>query len=747
MATLSVRPHGAHAHGVLAHRNGNAEIRAEFHTDGLYGFVQVDTIAFVVRRSHPVCRQVHAAHIGHACSSHVGERFCHRHAGSGRRRNQGNRGAFAHAHDFTFVSIERCACHGTVGDRHLPRANHLVTANHTRHATVTDRNKERLVGDGGVCKHAVSHVLDSCIGRNHRRVQRTLLTLFVTDHAGRLAKEHAQRHVNRSRAEVPVGQGQVLFGDSLAHHGVRAAFTLTDGVEHIELVAGDCNHIAFLGFVTPDFERAHTRFVVGNVAKFKLTTETAIVHQFREGVGKSTCTHVVNEGNRVFFVHRPAAVDDFLAAAFHFGVLTLHRGKVERFITGTVSHRACCTTTETDKHGRTAEHNQVVTRIDVALFDMFMLDVTETTGQHNRLVVTADFLAVLGIDFLFESTEVTEDVWAAVFVVECSATQRTFNHDVEGRRNAGRATEVLFPRLDCTRQFQVRNTKAREAGLRLTALTRGTFVADFATTTGSGTRERRNRRRVVVGLNLHEDIDFFVVEVVLVRTRVSVEAASDSALHHGGVVLVRTKDVGIVELVGVLDHLEQGLVLFDAVDSPFGTEHLVAAVFRVGLSEHVEFHVGGVAFELGEVLHQVIDFIGAQSEAHFLVGLHEGVAAFGKHRNHVQRTRFFLAEENFQGGGVGENGLGHAVVNLGGDFLTGASRCSTFKLHVVSDGAFNALDSRKTADVSDIGRLGAPRADGTRTRAHHKEFAFKSLGFAGRTVVQHLLQSFGFCIG
>ena len=252
---------------------------------------------------------------------------------------------------------------------------------------------------------------------------------------------------------------------------------------------------------------------------------------------------------------------------------------------------------------------------------------------------------------------------------------------------------------------------------------------------------------MVVGLDLHEDVDFFVVEVVLVVARVGVVASSDSALHHGGVVLVGAKDVGVVELVGVLDHLEQGLVLLHAVDGPFGTEHLVAAVFRVGLSEHVEFHVGRVALELGEVLHEVVDFVGREREAHFLVGLHEGVAALVEHRNHIQRTRFFLAEEHFERGGVGEHGLGHAVMNLGGNFLAGTGGHCTFKLHVVSDGAFDALDSREAADVSDISSLGAPRADGTRTRAHHKEFAFESLGFAGRTVVQHLLQGFGFRIG
>ena len=593
----------------------------------------------------------------------------------------------------------------------------------------------------------MSHVLDSCIGRNHRGIERALLALFVTDHAGWLAEEHAERHVNRSRAEVLVGECEVLFRDSLAHHSVRAAFTLTDGVEHVEFIASNSDNVTFLGFVTPDFERAHARFIVRNVAEFKLTAETAIVHEFREGVGKSTCTHVVNERNRVFFVHRPAAVDDFLAAAFHFGVFALHRGKVERFITGTVLHGAGSTATKADKHRRTAEHNQVVTRVNVALLDMLVLDIAETASQHNRLVVTANFLAVLGIDFLFERTEVTEDVRTTVFVVECGTTERAVNHNVESGCNAGRATKVFFPRLDCTRKLEVRDAEAREAGLRLGTLTRGTFVTDFATTTGSGTRERRNGRRVVVGLDLHEDVDLFVVEVVLVVARVGVIAASDSALHHGGVVLVGAKDVGVVELVGVLDHLEQGLVLLHAVDGPFGTEHLVAAVFRVGLRKHVEFHVGRIALELGEVLHEVVDFVRRKRKAHFLVGLHEGVTALVEHRNHVQRTRFFLAEENFQGGGVGENGLRHAVVNLGGDLFAGTGRHGTFKLHVVSDSAFDALDSRKAADVSDIGRLGAPRADGSRTRAHHKEFAFESLGFAGRTVMQHLLQGFGFRIG
>ena len=544
-----------------------------------------------------------------------------------------------------------------------------------------------------------------------------------------------------------VRKGQVLFRDSLAHNCVRAAFTLTDSVEHIEFVTSNSDNITFLGFVTPDFERTHARFVVRHIAEFKLTAEAAIVHEFREGVRKSTCTHVMNKRNRVFFVHRPAAVDDFLAAAFHFRVFTLHRRKVERFITGTVSNRASSTATETNQHGRTTENDQVVTRVDVTLFDVLVLDVTETASKHNRLVVTADFGTLFRRNFLFERTEVTEDVRTAVFVVKCGTTERAVNHNVESRSDAGRATKVLFPRLNCTRKLEVRNAEAREAGLRLGTLTRCTFVADFTTTTRSGTRERRNSRRMVVGFDLHEDVDFFVVEVVLVVARVSVETASRCTLHHSGVILVSAEDVGIVELVSVLDHLEQGLVLLHAVDGPFGTEHLVAAVFRVGLSEHVKFNVGRVALEFSEVLDEIIDFVGGEGKAHFLVSLHESVATFGKHRNHIERTRFFLAEENFESGSVGKHGLRHAVVNLGRNLFTCASWSSTFKLHVVSNGAFDALDCREAANVSDIGSLRAPRADRTRTRADHKEFTFERLDFAHRAVMKDLFERFLFGSG
>ena len=526
----------------------------------------------------------------------------------------------------------------------------------------------------------------------------------------------------------------MLFWNRFAHHSVRATFALTDCIEHIELVAGDCDHITFLGFVTPDFKRTHARFVVRHVAEFKLTAEAAIVHQFREGVRKSTCTHVMNKGNRVFFVHRPAAVDDFLAAAFHFRVFTLHRGKVEGFITGTVCDRACSTATETDEHRRTAENDQVVTRVDVTLFNVLVLDVAKTASQHNRLVVTANFGTLFRRNFLFKSTEVTENVRTAIFVVERSAAERTFDHNVQSRRNAGRASEVLFPRLNCTWKLEVRNAEARKTGLRLTTLTRCTFVADFATTTRSGTRERRNGRRVVVGFDLHQNIDFFVVEVVLVRTRIRVETSSRCTFHHSRVILISAEDVGIVKLVSVLDHLEQGLVLLHAIDGPFGTEHLVTAVFRVGLSEHVKFHVRRVALEFGEVLDEVIDFVRRKSEAHFLVGLHEGVAAFGKHRDHVQRTRFFLAEEHFERSLIRKHGLGHAVMDFCLDLFGNFFRDATVKVHIVGNRAFNALDFRKSANVSDIRCLGAPWANRTRTRSDNKKRTFRFLRFKRWTI-------------
>jgi hypothetical protein len=87
-----------------------------------------------------------------------------------------------------------------------------------------------------------------------------------------------------------------------------------------------------------------------------------------------------------------------------------------------------------------------------------------------------------------------------------------------------------------------------------------------------------------------------------------------------------------VQLVGVLDHLEQRLVLGGTVDFPGGVEDLVAAVLGVGLREHHQFDVVRIAAEPGEGGDQVVDLILGKGEAQRRIGGDQGGAALGEHR-------------------------------------------------------------------------------------------------------------------
>ena len=169
---------------------------------------------------------------------------------------------------------------------------------------------------------------------------------------------------------------------------------------------------------------------------------------------------------------------------------------------------------------------------------------------------------------------------------------------------------------------------------------------------------------MIVRLDLAEEVDVLLVDGVFAGARVNKEAAAARAFEDGGIVPVGGEDAFAVELVGVLDHLEQRVVAFSPVDVPGGVEDLVAAVLGVGLREHHQLDVVGVAAESGEGPDQVVDLVVGEGEAERAVGFDEGGAAPGEHRHAGQRTRGLVAEEGGAGGEVVENDLGHAVVEL-----------------------------------------------------------------------------------
>jgi len=137
---------------------------------------------------------------------------------------------------------------------------------------------------------------------------------------------------------------------------------------------------------------------------------------------------------------------------------------------------------------------------------MVLADVAKTAGEHDRLVVAAHFLTTRAVDRLLEGTEVAIECRATELVVERSAAQRAFDHDVQRADDALGLAVGLFPGLEEIGDIQVGDRETSQAGLRFGATAGRALVADLAARAGGGTGERRNGGRVVVRLHLHQNM-------------------------------------------------------------------------------------------------------------------------------------------------------------------------------------------------------------------------------------------------
>src|SRR5690606_4471188 len=94
------------------------------------------------------------------------------------------------------------------------------------------------------------------------------------------------------------------------------------------------------------------------------------------------------------------------------------------------------------------------------------------------------------------------------------------------------------------RDAQVRDAEAAQAGLGLAAAAGRAFVADLAAGAGRRARERRDRGRMVVGLDLDAERAFGKrLAAVLAGMRVRPVAPGREAGDHGGVVAVSRERV------------------------------------------------------------------------------------------------------------------------------------------------------------------------------------------------------------
>ncbi len=349
---------------------------------------------------------------------------------------------------------------------------------------------------------------------------------------------------------------------------------------------------------------------------------------------------------------------------------------------------------------------------------MLLADVTHAAGEHDRLVIAPYFLATRRVDRLFEGTEVAGQRRTAEFVVERGAAQRALDHDVQRRDDALGLAVRLLPGLLEAGNVQVGYGETGQASLRLGAAPGRTFVADLAARAGGSTRERSDGGRVVVGFHLHQNVHRLLARGVLARLGIRIEATGDVADDDRGIVLVGRQHAFAVQLVGVLDHAEQGFFLALAIDIPAGIEDLVPAVFGVGLGEHHQFDVVRVASQPAEGLHQIVDLVLGQGQAQLDVGLLQRDATAAEYVHRRERLRFGMTE---QVGGFlepAQHQLRHAVMQRGSDKLSIA--VGQLALHVVGDTPLQALDLLQAAVMRDVAGLARPGRDGAEAR-HHQE--------------------------
>ena len=421
----------------------------------------------------------------------------------------------------------------------------------------------------------------------------------------------------------------------------------------------------------------------------------------------------MDKQNRVRLAQLPAAVDHFLAAAFHFRVIALYRGKIEIRVGLAGCHRRGCPAAQADIHRRAAEDNQFRPNGNFAFLHVLAADVTNTARQHDRLVVPAQLFAIVAGHFFFIGTEIAIQRRTTEFVVKRGAAQRAVGHDIQRGHNALRLTEIFFPRLFKAGNPQVRDRETDQTGFRFRAATGCPFIADFTAGAGRRTRPGRDGRRVVVRFHFHQDMGVFLMVVIAAFFAIGEEAPYLRTFHDRGVVFIGGQDVVRGLLKGVFDHLKQRLRLLFAIDDPVGVKNLVAAVLGVRLGEHIQFDVVRVTTKLVKRILQIVDFVFRQRQPQTEVGVNQRLTSLPQQIDAGHRRRLMLSKQLFALFQRVKDAFHHPVMEFTRDSrpLFFAQRTG---FHIVRHAAFKTHYLRQAAVMGNIGSFRRPGGDGAR---------------------------------
>ena len=406
--------------------------------------------------------------------------------------------------------------------------------------------------------------------------------------------------------------------------------------------------------------------------------------------------------DRVLVAERPAAVDHLLAAPLDLGVVALHGREVEILGRRALGERARGTPTESDQKRRTAKHDQRGAIRHLRLLDVTGAHRADTARQHHRLVITTHHTARFEV---LVRPEVAEDRGAPELVVERGRSNRAIEHDVERGRDARwRADPLLrlgLPRLECAGDPEVGDRETDEPRLWLAAAAGRALVADLATGAGRGARERRDRGRVIVGLDLAEDVHWLENTGVDVIGLARKEPHRRRALDDRGVVLVRRQRAARARRVRLLDHLEERRGLLRAIDEPLRVEDLVATVLAVRLREHHQLDVRGIAAKLPVALHEVLDLVVGKREAEARARGAERGLAIRAERHEREGPRLARGREHLREIRLAQDhALGHPIRER----RTDRSQIADARDRV-RDRPLDPRHRGEAADMRDVGRL------------------------------------------
>ena len=89
-----------------------------------------------------------------------------------------------------------------------------------------------------------------------------------------------------------------------------------------------------------------------------------------------------------------------------------------------------------------------------------------------------------------------------------------------------------------------------------------------------------------MGFHLHQNMHGLLVKLILLGIRLWVEAPCFKAFHYRCVIGVGRQHPFSATLIGVLNHLEQGVCLGFSIHHPIGVKDFMTAMFGIGLGEH-----------------------------------------------------------------------------------------------------------------------------------------------------------------